>query len=457
MALIRPRLTDHFGIPLAQAETDFAIPFLDEDLPLYVDPFLLWNSPSQQDQSLHTSVVNAFNHLGHLVKKGQIEKATDTLIKLSECDEVGLGLSRKRIGKRISEKTAHEILQLFKEVPEYDGRGFIHFEEIQFFVENISKDRVSDFSCSFLKSFLVDYTIQECKRLGIPQSLTDLEIYQYQKNDFVREKPVPLPLNPVDQKPVLLVPKRWLRFTPWLDFDDYFAHHCIQNDPPTTGAGKSRVAVLSFNRQNYGMVREYIAAKERTRAECHNDPLFSQIPVTSAKRTFAAMQKLQTGTDSGAAKKYEEECSKLLASLLYPQLDFAKEQSRTDSGVQIRDLIFYNNRSHPFLADIFDIYESRQIVFELKNVREVEGEHINQLNRYLKEEFGRFGVLVTRNQLPKTVFRNTLDLWAGHRKSIIALSDADIELMVDIYESKQRDPVDVIKRSYADFSRSCPS
>ena len=42
MALIRPRLTDYYGISLAQAELDFAIPFLNEDIPLYVDPFLLW-------------------------------------------------------------------------------------------------------------------------------------------------------------------------------------------------------------------------------------------------------------------------------------------------------------------------------------------------------------------------------------------------------------------------------
>jgi hypothetical protein len=33
MALIRPRLTDHYDISFTQEEADFAIPFLDEDLP----------------------------------------------------------------------------------------------------------------------------------------------------------------------------------------------------------------------------------------------------------------------------------------------------------------------------------------------------------------------------------------------------------------------------------------
>jgi hypothetical protein len=63
MALIRPRLNDYHGLTFAQEEVEFAIPFLDEDIPLYVDPFLLWKSPSLQDNSLHTALVSSFNHL----------------------------------------------------------------------------------------------------------------------------------------------------------------------------------------------------------------------------------------------------------------------------------------------------------------------------------------------------------------------------------------------------------
>ena len=51
MAIIRPRLIDFFNIPIAQEEVDFAIPFLDEDIPLYLDPFLLWKSSSLQDNA----------------------------------------------------------------------------------------------------------------------------------------------------------------------------------------------------------------------------------------------------------------------------------------------------------------------------------------------------------------------------------------------------------------------
>jgi hypothetical protein len=146
-----------------------------------------------------------------------------------------------------------------------------------------------------------------------------------------------------------------------------------------------------------------------------------------------------------------------MASLLYPQLDFAAEQSRTVSGVLIRDLIFYNSRSVDFLQDIYNDYKSRQVVFELKNVAEVEREHINQLNRYLGGSLGNFGIIVTRHPLPRNILRNTIDLWSGQRKCIITLTDEDIELMVSVYESRQRLPIEVITRAFVRFMRQCPN
>ena len=147
----------------------------------------------------------------------------------------------------------------------------------------------------------------------------------------------------------------------------------------------------------------------------------------------------------------------LLASMLYPELDFAQTQSRTVEGVLIRDLIFYNNTSHKLLKETYENYNCKQIVFELKNTKEVSTTHVNQLNRYLKNEFGDFGILFTRNKPPKKVFKNTTDLWAGQRKCILILDDEDLKLMCQVYENKQRMPIDVINKKYIEFIRACPS
>ncbi|MEX4008255.1 hypothetical protein [Neoaquamicrobium sediminum] len=457
MALIRPRLTDHHGIMVAQQELDFAIPFFDEDIPLYVDPFMLWRSPSQQDQALHTSLINAFNHLGQLVSKGHEAQAQATLIAASECDEVGLGSSATRKGKRIGEGKAKEILALFKRIPRYSQSGFRHFEEIQLFVDGISKDRISDISCSFLKSFLIDFTIQQCDKIGIPRQAVDVEnVYDYRKNVFETQRGLLLPVHPSDGRPLLFVPKRWLRFVPWLSYDDYFETYCPQDEISHKPEELTRVEVLDYNRDHYGIVDAYVQTKERTFEDCKNDPLFSQIPITSAKRKFAAIRKLPTGKDDNSDQKYEKAIGQLLPSLLYPKLDFAQEQARTDSGASIRDLIFYNTLSTPFLQDMHKDYGSRQITVEMKNVAEISREHVDQLNRYLAEELGKFGLFVTRNPLKKAVFTRTIDLWSGQRKALIALTDDDVGQMVELFESKQRDPIDVIVKKYNEFRAKCP-
>jgi len=458
MALIRPRITDYHGILVAQSDVDFAIPFLDEDVPLYVDPFLLWKSPSQQDQALHTSLINAFNHLNFLQKKGKKDEAVRNLVLASECNEVGLGYSGRRQGARIGEETASEILSLFETIPEYGQYGFRHFEEIQLYIDGISKDRVSDICCSFLKSFLVDYTIDQCEELNIPLEEVILSsVYEYQDYSYVTGEEVRLPIIPHSREPIIFVPKRWLRFTPWINFDDYFKDYCPRDDVFNPNEPQDRVKVLNYNRHNYGLVQNYVRAKIRTQDDCQADPLFRQIPVTSAKRKLSEIQELPTGKDQQADQKYEDSASQLLASLLYPHLDFAEVQSRTDSGTLIRDLIFYSNRSVDFLEEIYADYGNSQLVMELKNVKAMEREHINQLNRYLATGLGGFGVLVTRNRLPKAMFKNTVDLWSGQRKCIIAVTDEDLSLMVNVFESRQRPPIDVLKKKYVEFLRACPS
>ena len=77
----------------------------------------------------------------------------------------------------------------------------------------------------------------------------------------------------------------------------------------------------------------------------------------------------------------------------------------------------------------------------MKNVQKIEREHIDQLNRYLTDDLGNFGILITRHPLKKAEFTRTIDLWSGQRKAIITVTDADIEQMVEVFESKQRHPL----------------
>lgn len=454
--IIRPRLSDYYGIPLLQSEMDFAIPYMDEDIPLYVDPFLLWKSPSQMDNMQHLGILETFNSIGRMYLDGKREDAVSNLVFLSECDEVGLGLSKTRKGRPISNDVAKEILELFKAIPQVQQYGFKHFEQIQLLVDQISKDRISDIACSLMKSFLIDYTIDHCMKLGIPMQNVGVFRYDYKQGKVIKED-VKLPVNEESKQPVLFVPKRWLRFTPWLNYDDYFKNYLIKDIEKEFDGVKNRIEILKYNRENFGQIEKYVSLKEMDRGNCENDPLFSKISVVSAKRKVADIKKLPTGKTDNADKEYERLMGQVLTSFLYPHLDFVKEQSRIDSGTQIRDLIFYNNVSTDFLKEVYDTYECRQIVIELKNVQQVEREHINQLNRYMSDSFGRFGIIFTRKKPSKQIVTNTINLWSGQRRCILIMDDTDLALMESVNSSMQRLPIEVIKKKYIEFTRMCPN
>ena len=203
--IIRPRLNDYHGILLRQEDIDYAIPFLDEDIPLYLDPFLLWKSPSLMDNGLHDSIIQSFNHLGYMVNKGLFDTATDLLIELSECEAVGLGTSKTRKGNRIGRNVATDILSLFNNIPQLRTTGFSHIEEIQLLVNQIAKDRISDIACNLISSFLIDYTIQRCEESKIPmEKVTMTSVYDV-KARCLKSEDVFLPVNPNTKQPILFV------------------------------------------------------------------------------------------------------------------------------------------------------------------------------------------------------------------------------------------------------------
>jgi hypothetical protein len=454
MIIIRPRLNDFYNLTFRQKDVDFVIPYLDEDIPFFIDPFLLWKSPSLQDNSLHLALLNSINYLAQQYQKGDTE-CVNILVNCSECNEVGLGLSKTRTGKKISEKTGNEVLSLYKSIYQMQKYEISHFEVIQLLVDNIAEDRISDISASIIKSFLIDYTIENCERNNIP--IERIEIQCFDIKEFkMHNEGVFLPINPNTKHPIIFVPKRWLRKTNYINFknycnDFYFPQIQKLNEP------YDKVRVLLYNRCNYDIVQQYVRIRERQKDDCKNDPLFKQLPVLSVKRKLDAILNLPTGKTENADRKYEDYLCPLLASLMYPYLDFAQEQSRTISGVSILDLIFYNNCSDKFLEEIYKLYDCQQIVFELKNVKEINTDHIDQLNRYLKDTFGRFGILFTRNNIPRNVIKNTIDLWSGQRRCIIILNDTDLKLMCQVYESNNRTPIEVIKSKYIEFTRMLPS
>jgi hypothetical protein len=454
---VNPRLTDAFELAFSQTEVDFLVPHLKQDVPLYIDPFLLWRSPVAEDRALHARLTLYLDTVRKSALAGRVNTAIELLIRCGEQQAVGLGYASRKAGSSIGPHLAAAITQLPYAVPQLQDESLAHIEELQLCVPNIAEDRISDIAAAVLKDWLVDFTAERARALGVPVQPTLIEnVFDHDKQRWRPSMRTRLPYNPVDGSSLLFIPLRFLRHLPWINYEDYykspFASLVL---PPDHGKRKiAKAQVLAANRAHFDGVLQYVSHKETTQEQCRPDPLFSPLALHSLQVRLKEIEKLRAGRDE--AERYEKWATDLLSSALYPELEFAATQVRTEGGAHIRDLILYNDGKTEFLLDVRRQYDARQPVFEIKNVGALESEHVNQLYRYLdSEHVGRLGVLVTRNVAPRSVVKNIVDLHSAKRYAILVLSDEELRLMVRMLEAGRR-PIDVVKKSYLEFTRRLP-
>lgn len=454
-----PRLIDVFGSDITQDDVSFAIPKLNEDIPLYFDPFLLWKSEKSEYHALHEQLLIFFQLICFRVRRGKISEAAELLAGCEEPRAMGLGYaSGSKLGSNIGPKLISGIIKVCQTVPQLRSGNIKHVEEIQLVVPGIAEDRISDTASSIVKRFFIEFTATQAKKIGIPTRAFKLgNVFNFSTHCWMPAQSSNLPYNPKDNAPILFVPLDVLRHLPWINYQDYyrtsFAPHVLPPDQRRKRVAKA--AVLEYNARNYVEIERYVETKEKTASQCHPDPLFKPLSSSTLQNKVKSILELNTGSAGGADRKYEDLMTDLFSSLFYPTLEFAENRVRTVSGAHIRDLIFYNDGKNTFWEDLRDRYEAKQPVFELKNVKSLETEHVNQLYRYLDEEFGRLGVLVTRNPTPKAIQRNIIDLHSSKRVVILCVNDRDLELMLSLLDSG-RDPTEAIKKKYIEFSRLLP-
>src|SRR6476620_4934035 len=111
----RPRLSDAFDLAIPQSTVPFAIPYLHEDRPFCLDPFLLWNSGEPVYQALHKKIENYVELVRSYSVSGQPLKAASLISSHAEASELGLGYGAKsRNGTSIGPELARRIVLTFQ-------------------------------------------------------------------------------------------------------------------------------------------------------------------------------------------------------------------------------------------------------------------------------------------------------------------------------------------------------
>lgn len=456
--IFNPRLSDAFGLVIRQDEVDFVVPHLREDLPLYLDPFLLWKSGDPEYRQLHADLLGYVDEVRRHAVDGLAIRARMLLSEVREPAELGLGYAAgTKRGSALGPGTIDGIVRTFQQVPQLQAAaGLDHLEVLSLLVPGIAEDRISDLTASVLKRWLSGFTELRCDKWGIPTTRHRLMGWDAAACEW-RPFDARLPSNPADGSPLLLAPLSLLRRLPWINYSDYYRTAYAPLVLPPGRAGKvAKQHVLSYNHAHFDTVRSYVAEREAAADVCAPDPLFAPLSLATVKKKVSEIKALRTGRDDGADKKFEELAFDVLSTALYPELDLAGQQERTISGAHIRDVIFHNDGKTPFLTDLRDQYGARQLVFELKNVATLDAEHVNQLYRYLDDEdMGRLGVIVARNPPKASVQRNIVDLHSSKRCAVLCLDDSDLDLMVALLDSGRR-AIEALRKKHVEFTRKLP-
>ena len=447
---------------VSQYDVDFVIPRIGVDVPVGIDPFLLYKSHNADFRQLHATLIGAFNAGVEAVKSGDAEGAR-RIFDFPEVAAIGFGYTRGgKSGSGVGSQMTGLILNTLRDSPGLQERGIRHIEEMQLVSAGIGPDRVSDIAANVLKRFLVEYTQRQCEiwnipmRSGVPvQHVYDAGAVEW--TDTYED----LPVSAIDGTSILLVPRRLVRVLPWINYDDflktefaaYLAARRAKQRQSTADAGNTaKHDVVGITRTDVSLIDRYVKSKEQQASEAQ--PTVTYIDEDSCRQAEAlkgGLRATATGRDSAAA--YQALVLEILNFLFSPELVDGQPEVRTIDGTERRDIIFTNESDETFWDYVRTAHDGIFVMFEVKNTEDLDVTAVNQTATYLGDRLGRLGVIVTRKQASQSVLRKTFSVWndsSSSRKVILVLCDANLEELLDLY-CRNGSPTKWMQKHYREF------
>lgn len=137
---------------------------LINDLPVFVDPFLLFNSEKPQYQELHLEIIKYVRFLREMSVEGEISPGLLRLwYRFPEVKQTWLGYSKvgnggSGLGRVFSSALNENLHSIFKDFGDEKITKSSHLEKLCLIKDGVGKDNISDFTTNLIKGFLCDYT-----------------------------------------------------------------------------------------------------------------------------------------------------------------------------------------------------------------------------------------------------------------------------------------------------------
>jgi len=137
---------------------------LVNDLPLFVDPFLLFNSEDPQYQALHGAIIRYMRFLKDMSLSGPIpEPLLDVWFTFPEVEQNWLGFSLSGnhghgLGPDFARALNSNLCNVFKDFGDETISHGSHLEKLCLIRDGVGRDNISDFATNLIKGYLATYT-----------------------------------------------------------------------------------------------------------------------------------------------------------------------------------------------------------------------------------------------------------------------------------------------------------
>ena len=219
MSNINVYFSDYFDIDREIIDDYGAVDIsLINDLPLFIDPFLLFNSKKQEYRNIHDEIIKYLFFLKQVadINEELGEGMKKAWFTFSEVKQTWLGFSISgNDGLGLGNDFAKSIFNGLKTVFTDFGKETItqdqHLEKICLISNNVGRDKISDFTTNFVKKYLLEYTENFarkylkknlCKKFVVPRVYFNWDTHTWASKEYY--------LPYFDSDFVLLTPKDML-------------------------------------------------------------------------------------------------------------------------------------------------------------------------------------------------------------------------------------------------------
>jgi hypothetical protein len=157
--------SDHFELDpdLLRRHGAFDISLVT-DLPLFVDPFLLFNSKRKEYRMLHDEMIKYLEFLRDKADRGVVDPGlVDVWYRFPEVRQNWFGFTHggnrgSGLGKAFALALHENLHRLFRDFGKEQITKGSHLEKLCLIREGVGRDNISDFTTNLIKGFLCEYT-----------------------------------------------------------------------------------------------------------------------------------------------------------------------------------------------------------------------------------------------------------------------------------------------------------